>query len=147
MTLKLVLDENIIVLSSKMENDQGESDPTCSILLGNIFERNDMIFVNEELQEKYKTKLVSLNTFAPAAAYTRKMLLHLLGAGLLRFEPFCPDIHDENLLPSDDVFIVRLVVRISGSLVSTDDRLQVKMNDANIFTNYTVEFTNPENVY
>lgn len=147
MTLKLVLDENIIVLSSKMENDHGDDDPTCTILLGKIFEKKDTIFVNQELQEKYVTKLNSLDKFAPAAVYTRKMLLNLGAAGLLRFESFCPDIFDENLLPSDDVFIVRLVVRISGSLVSTDDRLEIKMNDAKVFENYKIEFLNPSIVY
>lgn len=147
MILKLVLDENIIELSAKVKNDQGEDDPTCSILITTIYKNNDLLNCNDELYQKYSRKLKELEKRIPSSVYTRKMLLNLLAKGLIKFENFCPAINKENLLPSDDVFIIRLVVRTKSTLVSTDTPLKEKMEEAKIMSTYGISYQRPEEVY
>lgn len=146
MTL-LVLDENIITLAAKVRDDQDNEDPTCSILLGNIYNKKDILKCSDELYQNYLDILAVLERTIPSSVYTRKMLKYLMAANQIQFEQYIPTLSEENQLPPDDVYIVRLVVRTKSNLVSTDGRLRTSMENANIMSRYNIRFMRPNEVY
>ena len=148
MTLYLVLDENIIVLSAKVQNDQGNDDNTCTQLISDILKNEDNIRCTVKLFEKYTKKLKDLEVTVHSTAYTVKLLNLLRAAGLINFWNNNPiELLGENMLPPDDVYLVRLVANSKTDLVSTDLRLKSKMGGAKIFENYKIKFLLPNEVY
>lgn len=147
MTLFLVLDENIIILAAKVKDDQDNEDPTCSILLGDIYKKKDILKCSDELYLNYLEILKDLERTIPSSVYTRKMLMNLMFANKIEFESYIPILSEENQLPPDDIYIVRLVVRTKSNLVSTDNRLKLSMENANVISKYNVRFMKPNEVY
>jgi hypothetical protein len=147
MTLFLVLDENIIMLAAKVKDDSDNDDPTCSILLGDIYKKKDILKCSDELYNNYLRILKELERTIPSSVYTRKMLMNLIASDQIEFEPYIPVLSEENQLPPDDIYIVRLVVRTRSNLVSTDNGLRNSMESANIMSKYDVSFMKPHEVY
>ncbi len=148
MTMYLILDENIIFLSAKVEDDQGNPDNTCTELINNILGKNDVIRVNVELFENYTRVLKSLEARVHSTAYTVKLLNLLRGAGLIDYwTSELNKVKNEEQLPGDDVYLVRLAACSKTDLVSTDSPLGEAMNDAEILKNYKIRFLVPQKVY
>jgi len=148
MTSYFVLDENIIIFSAKVEDEHGSNDDTCSRLISDILHNKDVIRVNVELFENYLDALKSLESTVPSSAYTVKLLNLLRGANSVHFwTADLPTLPNQELLPSDDVYIVQLAVGSTTDLVSTDSPLEGKMKDAQIFENFKIEFLRPHEVY
>lgn len=148
MTIYLVLDENIIILSAKVKDERGDPDNTCTELISDILSNQDVIRVNVELFENYTNVLKSLESRIHSTAYTVKLLNLLRGAGLIHFwTSDLPELENEEQLPVDDIYIVRLAAGSRTDLVSTDSPLGKAMSDAKILTKYRIRFLEPQKVY
>ena len=147
MTLYLVLDENIIVLAAKVQDDKGNLDPTCALLIGEISKKGDIIKCNDELYQKYCKKLKKLLPRFPSSAYTTKLLIYLHSAGKIQFHNHLPKLRGEGSIPHDDVYIIRLVVYTKSTLVSTDRRLEKKLIESKIMSKHGIRFQQPSQVY
>ena len=148
MTIYLVLDENVLVLSAKVKNDQGQDDNTCTQLISDILKNGDVIRCNDELFENYTKSLKEIERSVPSTAYTVKLIILLRAAGLISYWNNVPTgLIDENKLPSDDVYVVRLAANSKTDLVSTYQPLKSKMSKAKIFKNYNIKFLFPNEVY
>jgi len=148
MTSYFVLDENIVICSAKVEDDQGNDDDTCSRLISDILHHKDVIRVNVELFENYVKALKSLESTVPSTAYTVKLLSLLRGSDSIHYwTSDLPELPNQELLPSDDVYIVKLAVGSNTDLISTDSPLEEKMKDAKIFENFNIVFLRPNEVY
>lgn len=148
MTTYLILDENIIILSAKVEDEQGNPDNTCTELISDILSNQDIIRVNVELFENYTNVLKSLESRIHSTSYTVKLLNLLRGAGSIHF--WTSDLYElenEEQLPDDDIYLVRLAAGSRTDLVSTDSPLGKAMSDAKILTKYRIRFLEPQQVY
>lgn len=148
MTIYLILDENVIILSAKAENDNGQDDIACTQLLMKILENRDCIRCNNELLGNYFEQLEQIKRTNPSTAYTVKLLNLLRTSGLISiWTGATSPVINESKLPTDDIYIVRLATNSHTNLVSTDLRLETKMNEADVMNNYDIKFLKPTEVY
>lgn len=148
MTLYFILDENIIVLAARVEDVNGNTDNTCSGLLGEILKNHDAIRVNAKLFEKYYNKLKALESSVHSTDYTVKLLNLLRTSGLIDFwERDSTPIEKENEIDPDDVYIIRLAANSSTDLVSADLRLKGQLEMTKILQRGGFRFLEPNDVY
>ena len=148
MTLYFILDENIIVLSAKVEDVNGNIDNTCTGLLSEILKKNDAIRVNEKLFENYLNKLKALENSVHSSDYTVKLLNLLRASGLIDFwTRDATPINNENEIDPDDVYIIRLAANSNTDLVSADLRLKSQLEISDILHRGGFRFLEPDEVY
>lgn len=132
-----LLDENIIVLAAKREDDHGRPDATCAELVLLIARNCHRIITNVELQQRYWRKINVLSqsrepvisTFVPTLAqlitnYEKTVL-----------EPAdLPELPEGAGIPPDDKLIVRSALRSQAPIVTTDTKLRNLINQQNLGT-------------
>ena len=145
MTPRFILDENVIILAQKLENDRGEKDRTCYDLLNQII---NPIVVDSILWRKYMYQLGRLSQSAIIPPYLTKVLGEFLSAGKLEFRRDAPQFAEETDIPpgsQDDVEIVRLAVATRAILVTTDQPLINDLATARIPEIYKLQVVLPGN--
>ncbi len=146
MTLHLILDENVIEFAAKLQNHNDELNPTCGNLISEISKRCDIIYCTKQLFERYSHKLKILEQKFHEAAYIAKLLTHMAIQGKIKFEPDAPRLPNEEGIPPDDAYLVRLAVKKSCILVSTDCRLREKLESSGLIKKHDIQIKHPEEV-
>jgi len=140
-----ILDENIIEFSAKVTNDKNQPDVTCLSLMANILRRCDRLICTVELLHKYNQHLKSLEQArVNSASSTAKILTHMINQGKIDVrddEP--PHLPDEEGVPEDDLFLVRLAAQTNCILVSTDTRLRDSLVRTGIIDRHRINFQHP----
>ena len=145
MTPRFILDENVIILAQKRENDRGEKDRTCYDLFYQIIKTSHLIVVDSILWDKYMHQLRDFrdNAITPHLA---GVLRDLLLTGKMEFQRDAPQFGEETDIPpgsQDDVEIVRLAVATGAILVTTDQPLIDDLETAGIREIYNLQVVLP----
>ena len=143
MTPRFILDENVIILAQKLENDRGEKDSTCYDLLDQIIKICHPIVVDLILWRKYMRQLGGFQTTPHLAGVLKSPTLP---AGKLAFQQDTPQFDEETDIPQgsqDDVEIVRLAVVTRAILVTTDQPLINDLKTAGIPEIYNLQVVSP----
>ena len=147
MTPRFILDENVIILAQKRENDRGEPDSTCLHLLNQIIIICHPIVVDSILWRKYERQLWLLPDNAIKPPHLAGVLKSpTLPAGKLDFQRDAPQFAEETTIPpgsQDDVEIVRLAVATGAILVTTDQPLIDDLETAGIREIYNLQVVLP----
>lgn len=117
-----MLDENIIILAAKMENEKGEPDLTCLQLLLDIIKKCHTMICSDNLLKRYLRILSNLQ--GKHQSSVPKLLHMAMGKGKIQLINYLPELSNENRIPPDDVEIVRLANHAKAILVTTDSRLK-----------------------
>jgi len=152
MTQRFILDENIVILAQRRENDRGEPDFTCLDLFNRIIEICHTIVLDLNLWNKYHSQLnqprhqepqVGLRLLRPFRNAVR-----MAGKVEIRLNNAVP-FPEEAVIPhgsQDDVPIVRLAVETRAPLVTTDARLRQNLNLCSVQERYNLQVLYPEEV-
>ncbi len=120
------LDENVWVCACTGENEHGQIDNSSFRLLELIALNEHKLVFSQELWRKCLSKLSSQrHQNAPLSARTFGLLNQISrNPGTFSLTPFPDDPpYNEELVPLDDRYVVRLAVTTQSILVTTDDRL------------------------
>jgi len=150
MTQRFVLDENIVILAQKGENDQGEADSTCLELLTQIITICHTIVLDPNLRERYLHQLNLPPHYDPRSGFR---LLPILRRA--EFREGKVDIRPSNAVPfpeegnipqgsQDDLPVVRLAVETGATLVTTDRPLRNGLNSSGVQQQYSLQVLSPE---
>ena len=147
MTEHYILDENIIELAAKGENDRGQSDFSCLTLMLEILKECHITHCSVELLQKYRGKLKVLERSTIRSASTvAKLIIHMTNQGKIHVDPDPPKLKNEENLPSDDVFLVRLASHTKSTIISTDFPLKSKVKGRNLLQKYKIKILHPSEV-
>ena len=149
MTQRFILDENVVILAQKGENDRGDKDLTCLNLLTRIIRICHTIVVDTALRERY---LRQLNRLRRVEADTDPRVLSELAnafqmVGKIDFRSNAPPFPEEDAIPAgskDDTEIVRLAVETGAMLVTTDNPLRDDLGSSSIIKTYCLHLPSPE---
>lgn len=149
MTQRFILDENIVILAQKEENDRGERDLACLDLFTRIITICHTIVVDFDLWNRYQSQL---SIRSQAAAQAGSLVLAVLdsarrGVGKLDFRTNAAPFAEEGDIPQgsqDDALIVRLAVETRATLVTTDLKLRGDLNSCGIQARYDLQMLSPE---
>ena len=149
MTQRFILDENVVILAQKRENDQEEADSTCLDLLTQIITVCHTIVVDFNLWDKYQHQL---GVRSRIGAQAGPLVLALLNrarhtAGKVDFTDNSAPFPEEVDIPQgsqDDVPIVRLAVETGATLVTTDGKLRDDLNASGVQEKHNLQVLCPE---
>ena len=149
MTQPFILDENVVILAQKGENDRGETDLTCLVLLTNIVRICHTLVLDNALWRKYESQLSTLTPTQPQIG--GRVLSTVANAfrtdGKVDFRSSdAPPFPEEETIPSgsqDDVPLVRLAVETRATLVTTDAPLKADLNSCGVAEAYSLQLLSP----
>jgi hypothetical protein len=150
MTLRFILDENVVILAQKRENDRGEPDSTCLDLFNRIIDICHTIVLDPNLWDRYHRQLNRPSHSDPRVGIR---LLRPFGKavrmdGKVDLRPHnAVSFQEESSIPQgsqDDVEIVRLAVETGATLVTTDARLRQDLNRCGVQERYNLLLLSPE---
>lgn len=150
MTQRYILDENIVILAQKQENDSEERDSTCRQLLNDIIEICHTIVFDPLLWDKHYEQLRSLSSYQPHGPRSVLRLLQLATQVDKKIEMSsynAPSFPEEAAIPQgsqDDVPIVRLAVETGATLVTTDRPLLADLNSCGVQEKYGLQVMSPD---
>ena len=149
MIRQFILDENVIILAAKQENDSGESDLTCYHLLTRILTICHPMVIDDNLRRKYFRQLSILLDTHPQISPDVIVLLRNATARPDKIppNPNSPTFPEETNIPQgsqDDVEHVRLAVATGAILVTTDSLLISDLETAGISEQYQLQVVTPE---
>lgn len=131
---KFVLDENVLILAQKQEDEHGNPDDTCLRLFNHIAKSSHSLVLDSGIWQKYHSQLFALRQ----VDYQTPHVLHTLrdlsaNPEKLIFETNPAELPEEASLSSkamDNVEFIRRAVASGAVLVTTDsplrDELQAK---------------------
>lgn len=148
MSPAFILDENVIILAQKQENDRGDPDLTCLILLNRIIDICHPIVLDSILWGRYLHQLNGL----PEADMVLPSLLATLNSpalptGKLAWQNNAPAFPEETAIQRHgvvDVAIVRLAVATGAILVTTDQPLRDDSAATGIQETYNLQVVPPD---
>lgn len=140
-----VLDENVIMFAAKLQNADGEEDHTSFVVLANILAKCDLMHCSRELYRKYLQKLRTLGQVNQSAKFVERLLIHMKKLGKLRLYDYeiPPKLPEEEGIPKDDVFIIRLTAWTKSVLVTSDCRLRDRLVEAHLIQKYNLQLKKP----
>ena len=150
MTQRFIVDENILILAQKEENDSGERDTTCRQLLNDIIEICHTIVFDPLLWDKHFHQLRSLPPDQPFGARSILRLLLLatqVDGKIANSGQNAALFPEEGQIPQgslDDVPLVRLAVETRATLVTTDQPLRENLNSCGVQEAYNLKVLSPE---
>lgn len=148
MTQRFILDENIVILAQKVENEREEPDPTCRELINQIIGICYPIVFDIPLWDKYYRQLTQLRDYDPhgARSVLRLMYLATAVAGKLQRQDVgeFPEEADIPQGSQDDVPVVRLAVHTGATLVTTDEGLRADLHSSGVQEKYSLQVLSPE---
>lgn len=148
MTLRFILDENVIILAHKQQDDRGVPDRTCRDLLERIIDICYPLVLSPWLQDKYWEQLGNQPAVAPDVPHVLAILASAWRrAGKVDNQPNAPSFPEETNIPQgsrDDVGIVRLAVASGAILVTTDQPLLTDLETSGISQTYRLQVVSPD---
>lgn len=148
MTRPFVLDENVIILAQKQENDRGDFDITCLRLLNRIIDSCHPIVLDYNLWGRYQHQLNILMPTELAQPIILAMLNSpALPTGKLDWQDNAPPFSEEAAIQQHgpgDVEIVRLAVAAGAILVTTDQPLLTDLETTGIRERYNLQVVFPD---
>ena len=149
MTQRYILDENVMILAQKGENDQGQRDNACLDLITQIIRICHTIVLDSILIEKYYRQLNGLrdNDYQIGPQILSVLNNAFRTEGKIDIRKASPSFPEEESIPdgsTDDTPIIRLAVESRAALVTTDAPLRDDLNSCGIQKNYDLEIYSPE---
>ena len=147
MTQRFILDENIVILAQKLENDDGALDSTCRELIDKIIEICHPLVFDIALWDKYYSQLSRLREHDPHGPRSILRLIHLaitVDGKLDRQD--ADEFPEESDIPQgsqDDLPVVRLAVHTGATLVTTDEALRDDLNSSGVQEKYNLQVLSP----
>lgn len=149
MTERFILDENIVILAQKFENERGEIDPTSRQLIDNIIRICHTIVYDPLLWEKHFEQLKALPSDQPFGP--RSLLRQLIAAqqtdGKIEIlSTNAAEFLEERDIPQgsqDDVPMVRLAVETGVTLITTDTPLREDLSSSGVQEKYNLRVLSP----
>lgn len=132
-----LLDENVIVLAAKREDDHGRPDACCAELVSLIASNCHRIMTSRELLQRYWRKIKALSEARePAISAFAGVLAQLIkNYEKAVLEPAdLPELPEGARIPPDDEFIVRSALRSQAPIVTTDTNLRNLVNQRDLGT-------------
>ena len=146
MTQQFILDENVVILAQKGENERGDRDPTCGLLIARIIRICHTIVMDSVLRQKYLRQLSHLQESQVGLPVLREFAVALQTGGKVNMHPAASRFPEEGDIPAgsrDDVEIVRLAVQTGATLVTTDEALRVDLNSSGVAETYNLRLSTP----
>ena len=151
MTPRFILDENIIILAHKREDDHGNPDRSCLDLLEQIIEICYPLILDNSLWDKYNRQLGEPRNRSPHAPHVSLILNRALQReGKVEWQVDTPAFPEEASIPQgsqDDVENVRLAVLTLGTFVTTDSPLISDLETAGITQRYQLQVVTPNQAF
>jgi len=149
MTQRFILDENVVILAQKVEDDSGRHDITCLRLLTQIIQICHTLVVDPILWKKYQSQLSGLTSSgSPVGVGVLRLLANASRTdGKIVVEPDADSFPDEARIPPDsldDLPIVRLTIATGASLVTTDQALIDDLRGCGLTTTYGLDLWSPD---
>jgi len=148
MTQRFILDENIVILAQKLENEREEPGSTCRELINQIIGICYPIVFDIPLWDKYYRQLAELRDYDPHGARSVLRLMYLATAVADKLQRqdvgAFPEETDIPQGSQDDVPIVRLAVHTGATLVTTDEALRDDLNTSGVQERYSLQVLSPE---
>ena len=149
MTQRFILDEKIVILAQKGEDDSGARDSACVDLIDRIIDICHTVIVDANLWGRYFSQL---GRFSPGGLQGGTSLLRTLTdaartTGKIEFRPAAAPFPGEVTIPQgsqDDVPLVRLTVETGATLVTTDEALRGDLNSCGVQERYNLEVLAPD---
>ena len=150
MTPRFILDENIVILAQRGQDEYGNVNPACADLIQQIIEICHTLVVDDVLWDKYVEQLhrpgyqnPSMGPFLMRVLYNALTIPDKVdGIGST-----APAFDEEGLIPvgsRDDVYLVRLAVETGATLVTTDRPLRDDLASCEIPSKYGLTVVSPE---
>ena len=148
MTQRFILDENIVILAQKAENDNEEPDTICLELVTRIIRICHTIVLDFSLREKFLQQLNLPRSDQPQVGFRVLPVLAnaLRREGKIDLRPNAPSFPEEGRIPQgsqDDLEMVRLAVETRAKLVTTDTPLMDDLNSCGIQEAYDLLILSP----
>ena len=148
MTQRFILDENVLILAERGENEQGERDSACLNLFTSIITICHSLVIDYTLWGKYQSQLSSTSFIGNR---TGSQVLAVLSSanhvsGKLVIGPNAPAFPEEQTIPQgsqDDVPLVRLAVESGATLVTTDQALIEDLNSCGVQEKFGLQVLSP----
>lgn len=138
-----LLDENIIEFAQKGQDESGNEDFACATLMYIIAQNCHRVVIDSYLEERYRKKLK--NSRQPGGVMIIKLINSFRANSNKHAIPdVIIDLPYENQIPPDDVPIVKRAVSMGAILVTSDGRLQEKIEKANKPKRYNLKVLNPK---
>ena len=148
MTLRFILDENVIILAQKREDDHGNPDRSCLDLLEQIIHICYPLVLDDSLWGKYNSQLNERRNRSHHSPHVLFILARALQReGKIDWQVDTPSFPEETLIPQgsqDDVENVRLAVLTGATLVTTDNPLIGHLSESGITNQYDLQVVIPE---
>lgn len=150
MTQRFILDENILILAQKEENDSGEKDTTCRQLLDHVIEICHTIVFDPLLWDKHFQQLRTLppdQPFGPRSVLRLLLLATQVDGKIANSYQDAMPFPEESTIPQgsqDDVPLVRLAVETGATLVTTDQPLRDDLNSCGVQETYGLIVLSPD---
>lgn len=148
MTQQFILDENVIILAHKQQDDHGVPDRACRNLLERIIDICHPIVVSPGMMEKYSEKVSALPKSSPDTSHVLATLASAWRrADKVDNQPDAVPFPEESAIHRygwRDVEIVRLVVATGAILVTTDRRLLEGLETTGIRERYNLQVVSPD---
>ncbi len=149
MTQQYILDENVVILAQRGQNDIGERDLTCQELITRIIRICHSIVFDPVLREKYLRQLNRIRTGETQDDF--RVLSTIVNAsrveGKVIMRPVAVPFPEETSIPPgsrDDREIVRLAVESKAILVTADSPLRNDLNSCGIQEVYDLQILSPD---
>lgn len=148
MTLRFILDENVVILAQERIDDHGRPDQTCFDLLDGIIKICYPIVSDSNLWGKYHHQLSNRPIASPGSPHVLAILASALRReGKIDWQANASDFPDETAIQQHgpgDVEIVRLAVATGAILVTTDYPLLTDLETAGIRERYNLQVVSPD---
>ena len=149
MTRRFILDENIVILAEKGEDDSGEPDLSCRTLFTQIIEICHTIVLDPTLWDKYHGQLRNPRYDQLQGAISLLPVIYnaaiIEGKVDIRAIDASPFPEEENIPQGsqDDLEVVRLAVETGAMLVTTDESLRHDLNACGVQEKYHLRLLSP----
>lgn len=149
MTQHFILDENIIILAHRGENDNGAKDTTCLELFTGIIRICHTLVADDQLFSKYMIQLHRHRAKEPQPVPGVVTLLVQLRTREDKLDirtRNAPPFSEEEAIPAGsrkDIYIVRLAVATRAILVTRDEKLILHLGRSGITEKYELRLLSP----
>ncbi|MCI0440894.1 MAG: hypothetical protein L0177_17445 [Chloroflexi bacterium] len=149
MTQRYILDENVVILAQRGQNERGEQDYACRELITRIIRICHSIVFDPILREKYLRQVNRIRTGETQDDF--RVLSTIVNAsrveGKVIMRPVALPFPEETAIPQgsqDDRYIVRLAVETRAILVTTDAALKDDLNSCGVQEAYSLQLLSPD---
>ena len=140
-----VLDENVIVLAAEVENEEGQHDTSCLVLLTNISDNNHALAINTEWEQKFQRKISRLHS-RTSLAFAVQKLVNMLSRDSERYVRVeqTLDVDMADCVKDDDRWIVQLACTVQDVFATTDSPLIDCLTTSSMTDKYRFKAVRPE---